>query len=181
LPTSLAGVQVTINGTAARLSYVSDSQINFLAPSNLAPGPANISVQTVLGTSSAYQAQVESVAPGIFFDTLSGYGAILIAGTASVTQVRPAVLGEFIEVYCTGLGPMPQVTATIGGVAVPVTYAGPTTFDGLQQVNLQIVAGTPGGTQNLVLSVNGIPTNTVKVQIASGAGSQSAAAFTGVR
>lgn len=165
-PVSSGGVRVRINGLTAQLVYLSDFQINFLAPAALTPGPAQVVVETALGVSPPFQVQVEAAVPGIFFDAASGYGAILIAGTSAVTQVRPARAGEYIEVYCTGLGTDPVVIATIAGIPVPVTFAGSTAIAGLQQVNLQIPPGLPAGAQNLTLTVNGAASNTVKVQIA---------------
>jgi uncharacterized protein (TIGR03437 family) len=165
-PSTHEDVRVTIGGQAAPLFYLTDFQVNFLAPANLVPGPAQVIVETPLGVSRPFQVQVDAVAPGIFFDAASGYGAILLSGTSSVTQVRAAAAGEFIEVYCTGLGASPTATATIGGVPATVTYAGPTFIPGLQQVNVQIPPGLSPGPQNLSLMVNGVPSNTVKVQIA---------------
>jgi uncharacterized protein (TIGR03437 family) len=166
-PDASGGVRVRINGITAQLVYLSDFQLNFLTPASLTPGPAQVVVETAVGASPPFQVQVDAAVPGIFFDAASGYGAILIAGTSSVTQVRPARAGEFIEVYCTGLGTEPAVTANIAGMPVTVTFAGATAIPGLQQVNIQIPPGLPSGAQNLALAVNGMASNTVKVQIAA--------------
>lgn len=170
-PTSLADVSVTIGGIPARMVFVSDTQLNFLAPNDLAPGPQPVVVQTPLGSTDPVTVAVEDRRPGIFFDAASGYGAILIAGTTSVTQVRPAPPGEAIEIYCTGLGLVvdrSMVTARIGGVEVEVLFAGPTFIPGLQQVNVRIPDGIPAGAQDLVLTVAGVESNTVKVGIGGG-------------
>jgi uncharacterized protein (TIGR03437 family) len=164
---TLLGVQVLIDGVAAPLSFVSDGQINFIAPVNLLPGPATLIVQTPYGASPGVTIQIAASAPGIFWDVPSGYGAILIAGTANVTQVSPARAGDFLEIYCTGLGPMPQAGVKIAGIEVEVTYAGPTHIQGLDQVNVKIPAGLTPGAQDLVLTINGLASNTVKVHIAS--------------
>ena len=44
LPTTLDGVTVYLGITAANLFYVSPTQINFLVPYNMKPGPLTISV-----------------------------------------------------------------------------------------------------------------------------------------
>jgi uncharacterized protein (TIGR03437 family) len=105
------------------------------------------------------------VSPGIFFDSATGYGAILIANTNSVTQVRPAGAGDFIEIYGTGFGAAP-VQVTIAGTPVEVTYSGlAPTFPGLFQINAKIPSGLPSGAQNLVVSQSGVASNQVKVQL----------------
>ena len=164
-PTVLGDVQVLVNGAAAQLSYVSDTQINFIVPANISPGTAQVIVSTPLGLTSATPFQVAATAPGVFYDTASGAGAVLIAGTGQPTAVRAAVAGDFLEVYTTGLGASPTAAATIAGVDAPVTYAGPTSITGLQQVNVRVPAGVPSGTQTLVLKVNGIQTNPVTIQV----------------
>jgi uncharacterized protein (TIGR03437 family) len=167
-PTNLLGVRVFLNGLPAALSFVSDGQINFIAPANLLPGTAVLVVQTPYGSSPPVPVQIAARAPGIFWDVPSGYGAILIAGTANWTQVSPARPNDFLEIYCTGLGNMPEASVKIAGISVEVTYAGPTWIQGLDQVNVKIPAGLPSGAQDLVMTVNGIMTNTVKVHIAAG-------------
>lgn len=89
--------------------------------------------------------------------------------------------------YCTGLGatqpavksgeaapssePLARVTttvtATVGGQAATVQFAGLAPgFVGLYQVNVQIPAGVaPGSSMPLVLSQNGVPSNTVTLAL----------------
>ena len=164
---------INVNGTAAEFLYASDTQVNFLAPANLSPGLADISVTTYAGTSASVKAQVDTYAPGIFFDSVSGYGAILISGTGDVTQVHPAAPGDYLEIYCTGLGALdangrtvtPQVT--IAGVGAAVLYSGLSSVVGLYQVNVQVPGGVASGKQVLSLSVGGVVSNVVGVQIAA--------------
>ena len=163
--TVLSGVSVSVNGTFAQLSYVSDSQINFIVPANISPGTAQVLVTTPIGISASTPVQIAATAPGVFYDTATGAGAVLIANTGLLTQTRPAATGDFLEIYATGLGATPTATATIAGMDVPVVYAGSTTIPGLQQVNVRVPAGIPSGTQDLVLKVNGIQANPVKIQL----------------
>ena len=60
-----------------------------------------------------------------------------------------------------------DVTCTIGGVSVPVEYAGPAPgFVGMDQVNLRLTKGLPSSDWNpLILSVDGRPANTVYIPI----------------
>ena len=156
-----------INGSPAPLVSVSDTQVNFLAPDNLVPDTAGLVVRTPLGTSDPAQVQVEAYAPGIFFEALTEYGAILNAGTAYTTQAQPAKPGGYIEIYCTGLGSLSvQPSVQAAGFDAPIVYSGVTSIPGLYQVNVQIPNGVPSGAQSLTLTINGVISNTVKVQIA---------------
>lgn len=176
--TKLANVTVTVNNELAKLLYVSDSQINFLAPADLAPGLASVIVTTGAGTSANLQVPVSSIDPGIFFDPATNFGAILNAGTAKTTQQHPALRGQYIEIYCTGLGAVhkdsaglmatvaqPQVS--IGNMQATVTFSGLAGLygGGLYQVNVQIPQGMPSGTQTLTLTIGGVTSNAVKVAI----------------
>ena len=63
---------------------------------------------------------------------------------------------------------MSNVPCTIGGISVPVEYAGPegSGVAGLDQVNIRLTSALKGlGLANLVLSVDGVPSNTVLVDI----------------
>jgi len=177
-PTELANVTVTVNNEPAKLLYVSDAQINFLAPADLAPGTATIAVTTGAGTSASLQVAVNPVQPGIFFNPATNFGAILDAGTAKSTEQHPAVRGQFIEIYCTGLGAVqknsdglmatvtqPQVF--IGNLPATVTFSGFAGLygGGLYQVDAQIPQGAPSGTQTLTLSIGRVTSNAVKVAI----------------
>ena len=67
LPTKLDGVSVTVNGEQGFVSYVSPTQINFLAPTDIATGPVEI-VMTNNGLASApTSATLASAAPVFFY------------------------------------------------------------------------------------------------------------------
>jgi uncharacterized protein (TIGR03437 family) len=168
-PDTLSGVEVRINGSPAQLVYVSERQINFLVPASLAPGSAEIVVSNSLGTSRPVTVEVHPALPGIFYDVVSGYGAILISGTAETTLTRPAAPGEFLEIYCTGLGGVDEdnrtalpVTVVIGSLRLTPAYAGLNpVFPGLYQVNVEVPPGL-AGEQTLTLEIDGRTSNPVK-------------------
>jgi uncharacterized protein (TIGR03437 family) len=166
-PSTLGGVSVMLNGTAAPLSFVSDTQVNFLTPDNLLPGMVDLTLANPAGSSTPLKAQVDAHAPGIFFDIATGFGAVLIAGTADLTQVHPAKPGDYLEVYCTGLGALngQTVQAALAGGNAPVVYSGQTPIPGLYQVDIQVPSGIAPGKQPLTLSVAGVVSNSVSVQI----------------
>ena len=58
------------------------------------------------------------------------------------------------------------VHVSIGGTDAQVWYAGVTPgYTGLYQVNVQIPDGTPAGAQPLVVTENGVDSNTVTVAV----------------
>ena len=155
LPTTLGDSRVTFNDIAAPLFFVSGGQINAQVSFELMTGAGTVTVQVKRGseTSAAQPIAIATVSPGIF--TLNqqgtGQGAILIANTpflAAPTGVlknsRPAQRGEFISIFCAGLGPVqPEVQSgdvapsteplartvslpmvNIAGIAADVTFSG---------------------------------------------------------
>jgi uncharacterized protein (TIGR03437 family) len=149
-PTTLANVQVLLNGKALPLLYVSDRQINFYVPPDASLGPGTIAVG-----STAASVTVAAVQPGIF------------AG---------AVVGDYIEIYCTGLGPTKlangfQQTASmpivfVGAVPVQPVYSGLAPgLPGVYQVNAQIPKGLTPGLQPVLISVNLSHSNEIQITV----------------
>ncbi len=170
-PDSLASVfgifssnQVTVTDSAgttraATALYSSASQINFMVPTGTVNGVAAVRV----GDQSA-NVPVQAFAPALF--SLNGMGTGVAAATAvrvtgAVQTVVPvfqcARLGcaavpidvsggpVYVSLYGTGIRHGSGVTASAGGLSVPVLYAGPAPgFPGLDQVNVQLVAELRG-------------------------------------
>jgi len=111
---------------------------------------AAISLACWFGTREALAFVTVTVQPGIFS------GAVLHAGTTVSALSTPVRAGDYIEIYCTGLGPtrlsggLSLTTATptvyIGATPVSAAFAGLAPgFVGLLQVNVQVPAGVPAG------------------------------------
>lgn len=166
-------ITVSVNGVLARLVSVTDNQINILVPQDLnATIPATVTVVTPAGQSEAAAVRVAPAAPGIFFDAATGLGAILVANTGLTTAQRPVAAGDFLEIYCTGLGVLrtdgttgftPQVT--VGGRPAELFYSGRTGVNGLYQVNVRVPNGVFSGLQDVQVTANGVASNTVKIQV----------------
>jgi uncharacterized protein (TIGR03437 family) len=190
LPMSLDQSSVVIGSWAAPYYFASPGQINVQIPWELAGQTGAAITATVAGVPSNIQAvRLVAFAPGIFSMNLSGsgQGAILISDTAQLAAPgTPVLRGKYISIYCTGLGPVTNQPATgapapssplsysvnvpavtIGGVAAGVTYSGlAPTLVGLYQVNAQVPAGvTPGDAVQVVMSLGGIPSNTVTIAV----------------
>jgi len=171
-------VQVLVNGLPARVFYANSGQVNFLVPQNVSGGSsAGLVIRNIAGSSDPILVPVSDVQPGIFFDAPTRYGAVVVAGTGSVTQVRPAQRGDVVEIYATGLGltsagsgglQFTRVTpeVTVGGVPAEVLYSGLAPgYPGLYQINARIPASTATGTQTLLLSAAGQPSNEVRIEV----------------
>ncbi|MGD0047522.1 MAG: LamG-like jellyroll fold domain-containing protein [Bryobacteraceae bacterium] len=166
LPLSLDRVSVTINGKPAYVEYISPTQINAIAPDDDTIGPVPVQVKTPQGTGYAGTALKQKLSPAFFVyqsGTTSYVAAVHLDGTLvgpTGPSSRPAVPGEFIEMYGTGFGatnpavptaqlvpqPAPLVlpaTVSIGGVNAVVQWAG-LVSSGLYQINVQIPNVAPG-------------------------------------
>ena len=114
LPTTLADTQVLVNGTAAPLFFVSPGQIN-LQLSNSLPGGGTADVQVVHPTtgqiSGGAELQLASAAPAMFTTNASGGGQIVAYNALDNvlnSNTNPVARGQYVVLYGTGLGPVPN-------------------------------------------------------------------------
>jgi uncharacterized protein (TIGR03437 family) len=178
LPTAIDGVGVTVNGEPAYISYVSPMQVNFLVPTDIAQGPAQIQLTNNGEISAAVAANVQSAAPAFYWFSGNKYivathanGAL--TGPASLISgvTTPAAAGETIVLYGNGFGPTSSaapngsaLTATlplavlpaitIGGVPAVVTFAG-LVGSGIYQVNVIVPGSLPTGDAAVVATASG--------------------------
>jgi uncharacterized protein (TIGR03437 family) len=174
--TALAGVEVTFNSVPGTLLYVSSTQIDVVVPYEVAGAATTSMIVTYQGAQSApLSQQVAAVA--------------LNQDYSFNTAASPAKQGSYISVYGTGGGQTnPQsfdgeisptgsllplaaqnVSATIGGKAAPVVFAGaaPGEVTGVVQFNIQVPTGVTGSALPIVVFVNGVSSQngpTVAVQ-----------------
>lgn len=181
LPTSLGGVQVTVNGQAAPLIYVTPGQIAFIVPQAISPffNVLNATVQVVNNNvkSNPVTVYTSLTAPGIFSaggNAIGGAAAQHASGTFPlVTSANPAKIGEGVVLYATGLGgvtpsvgdgapapssPLSSVNDTAdevdyGATKANLAFAGLTPgLAGLYQLNTSVATGTAAGNQPVNLS-----------------------------
>jgi uncharacterized protein (TIGR03437 family) len=121
LPTVLpgTGVRVLVGGFMANPYYVSPTQINFLVPPNLLPGPINIQVVIDGLAGPPTPVQLATAAPALF--QLDTQNAVATRADGSViTPASPAKPGDVVVLYATGLG---QTTPPIGYCELPTSAA----------------------------------------------------------
>jgi uncharacterized protein (TIGR03437 family) len=183
LPTVIDGVQVLLNARPAPLVYVDSSQINAVVPWEVR-GASSLTVQTLLNgvPSNLATVALADQAPGVFVVTHVSDGTV-------VSPSNPAVPGEYLTIYCAGLGNVSNQPATgaaargsdnlsttvilpevhIGSSPANVVFSGLTPgFVGLYQVNVQVPANAPHGNAiTVVLSSTGVVSNTVTVGVQS--------------
>jgi uncharacterized protein (TIGR03437 family) len=189
LPKTLAGASLQVGGYEVPLFYSSGGQINAQLPFELPPNSRpQLIVKGADFVTVPETITVAAARPGVFTTTQDGkgQGVIMDVNNRLVDASNPAKAGDVVVVYCTGLGttnpavrsgeaapasPLARVvtpvTVTIGGQPATVQYAGLTPgFAGLYQVNVQVPSGvTPGASVPLVISQDGVPSNTVALAI----------------
>jgi uncharacterized protein (TIGR03437 family) len=166
---NLSGATVSLNGADVHPFYASDTQVNFYIPAQTPLGANVVTVTAPSGLQASSTVNLVSAQPGIFS------GAVVHAGTTTSALTTPVHAGEYIEIYCTGLGPtrssgalsVTTVTPTIylGGTAVSPAYSGLSGFVGLYQVNVQIPEGLGPGTLPLTLVSGTAYSNEVKIAV----------------
>ena len=179
------------NRALAPQFMVSPGQVNYLVPGNLLPGAATVTVSTALFDGAFYTGtlQIANIAPAIFTADGSGTGPpaaqvlrvsngvtsfdpapFMVGtngtpGTAVPIRLSPSTDRLYLVLYGTGIQRhVGAVTAAIGGVSVPVLYAGAQgTLAGLDQINLGPLPQSLSGQSsvNLVITVDGMTANTV--------------------
>jgi len=173
LPTEVNGVGVTINGTAVPVSFVSNTQVNFLVPATLSPGTAQIQTTNNGLTSAALTVNVDPLAPAFFtlgVNAVSGNVYIaaehangtLIGPAATIKNATPAEPGETIMLFATGFGPTAasgEVLAVapaivIDGISADVSFAG-LVGPGLYQINVTVPSNVTLGQDVLVIGLSG--------------------------
>jgi uncharacterized protein (TIGR03437 family) len=175
VPEVLGGTEVWFGAWAAPILYASATQINAIVPWEVAgQAQVTVTVQYPAAGAASMNVPVTSAAPGIFtFDATGGGQALALNQDGTPNgPTNPAVAGSYLSVYFTGGGAANQpaidgsvpnaaqylnqnVTAMLGNVPVAVTYAGvaPGLVNGVDQLNIQLPAGTPSGALPLVITV----------------------------
>jgi uncharacterized protein (TIGR03437 family) len=174
LPITLNGTELFLGGLPMPLLYAGAGQVNALVPEGIAPNAAYPLV-VVRGNAQSVPVAltVTELQPGAYTVDTSGSGAGIVTNAltgALISAANPAHAGDYLVIYCTGLGALvgangetqpvdgaaapstviyhttANVNVTVGGVSTPALFAGLTpTFAGLYQVNVQVPNGVAPG------------------------------------
>jgi uncharacterized protein (TIGR03437 family) len=197
-PITLGNVQVTINGVAAPIYYVSPTQISAIVPYELTANIAQVQVITDGNPSNSVTMFTNETSVGVFSVPPGGlgYGAVLHQDGSLVSTASPAAIGETVSVFLTGLGAVSPgiadgaagpvstlskttntITADISGVAATITYSGlAPQLAGLYQVNLTVPSGLTKGDNFLDISGPDSETSEVLISISGTTAANSPAA-----
>jgi uncharacterized protein (TIGR03437 family) len=191
------GVTVTVKDSAqvsrpAMVYFVSASQVNFVVPTGTALGTASIAIHSPGAADVIVSAEMRAVVPTLFSADDSGTGAaaatavrVLIGRpdqfpipvfscSGSVCSTVPIALGVdtpiYLSLYGTGIrnrSAQANVTCTIGGISVPVLYAGPQLqYAGVDQVNVALTLNLRNlGEADVIVTVDGQASNAVRVNV----------------
>ncbi len=169
IPTLLGGACLTVNGEPVPLFLVSPSQINAQLPFD-AEGDATLVFRSPGGISNNLDINVLDTAPSVFRNGTAGPDTgiatvVRASNNMLATLANPVHRGDILVIYLTGLGrttlpieagvPAPvdpllsaavQPDVTLGGVALPVLYAGLTPgLVGVDQINVSVPSWVPTG------------------------------------
>ncbi len=165
-PTTLGETQVLLGGRKLPLQFSSDGQVNAIIPYNV---PIN-TMQPLIVVNGSTISQPESVTitaaqPSVFTLRQNGKGAGVIYGVRSnrspflITASDPALAGDILLIYATGLGSVSTVIAagdgavgvnrtqnpvgvTIGGRDAEVLFSGLAPgLPGVYQLNVRVPDG----------------------------------------
>ena len=162
LPTGLGGVQVLVNGAPTAIRYISPGQVNAVIPLDIDTGTASIQVVNSLGTSNTVSNYVGETQPGIFNSATSA-PAVFHGNNTIVSASNPAVVGEELAVYLTGLGTLDSsgnvtnpshVSVDFSGVTGAIDYAGiepgtPLAVGAGYLMNVTVPSGASSGLDSL--------------------------------
>jgi uncharacterized protein (TIGR03437 family) len=189
IPTMLGGLSFQYGALLIPLFYANSDQANGQVPWELA-GQTQASIRaTINGQTSAPQTvTLATYAPGLFAmnGQGTGQGAIVDLNGHLVDWANPAVPGNYVQIYGTGLGSVtnqPQTGAPapssplaetmamprvmIGGAPAEVQFSGLAPgFVGLYQINAKVPDGvTSGLAVPVVLTIGGVQSNTVTIAV----------------
>jgi minor extracellular serine protease Vpr len=174
LPLQLAGVTILVNGIPAPILYVAyangEDQISFQVPFETPTGPRAAEVQVLLHNFQVADVFTDSFTedPGIFMYDGAYAVAVLASNYELIGPNNPALPGDVIILYATGLGPVTVNVPTFISAGLyrpyPLAYtADPSQvliegepcvvyfsglapgFVGLYQINLRVPYDAPRG------------------------------------
>lgn len=191
LPMAIDQVNVSFDVPSAgisvpgHLTYVSPSLINVQVPWELVgQTTAQVKVSIDRTYSNVVALALADFAPGVY-ETAPGVAIAFDANYQFISTANPAVRGQNIVLYASGLGPVSNPpasgdpasstvlsqtaqtpTVTIGGSSAAVLFSGLAPgLTGIYQLNLTVPASITVGAQPVVVSVGGLFSKTSNITV----------------
>jgi len=185
-PTTLAGVQVLMNGTPSPLLYVGPNQIDLQVPFEIGWSNAlspQISVQVILPSGTLVMQFAESQSLGLFTNGGGPYAAALNQDGTVNSAANPAPAGSVVSLFGTGASVAGSADGALASAATPfsqewfqieaitgdgvgtnVLYAGaaPGLIDGVFQLNVQLPVWAANPFRLMLSSYAGFPLGNVE-------------------
>lgn len=176
---------ITVGGQSGGINVADGADfISATIPAGTPAGATSLTVTYLGQTSNAIPITI-----GVPVPQLSGVGVTISSSTAppafnpyypiyhnssqtQVTPTAPAALGEILQVSVTGLGPDVAPTATptltIGGQTAHIDQIQVNTGEGSETVYFTVPQSAPIGIDPVVVTVDGVPSNSVGIPVGSG-------------
>ncbi len=180
LPTALGESCLTVNGVPVPILFVSPTQVNAQMPFNV-EGNVTMILRTPGGVSDNFNLTVLPTGPGVFRSGTAGPltdlpTVVRIKNGQFVTLSNPVHREDTLTIFLTGLGrtlpaidagvpapgdpapvPLIEPEVTLGGVALPITFAGLAPGQvGVYQINVTVPGWVPlGMEQPLAIGAGG--------------------------
>ena len=151
----------TIEGTSVPVHSFSDGRLNIYIPDSIGTGPRSVVVSIDGRVIAAEDVSIVNANPGLFtVNGAAGAGeavALLASGMRYTLAPFPARQhSTFGRRALTGFRRGTPVTATVGGRADMVEYAGASgDFPGLDQINLRLPDNTNGSASVVLCTTDG--------------------------
>ena len=155
VPTNLGGVCITVDGVAARVLAVTETQVNFIVPELNRAGSLPVQVLSNCGRvaelkSDPQEVEIRSTSPEFFYGQVNPGGrsfvSVVDARTGQpLSAVRP---GQLVSIYGTGFGATnpPTFTGELPSGIARTADTASVTYDGrpLDDSNVLYAGVTPG-------------------------------------
>ena len=187
-PTTLCDMQVLVDDKPAAIVSASPGQFTVQFPVDAEPGPATLTLQqpSTAPLSFALSGRVEQAELAITLETHApGIFVVTHADSSAISMENPAIPGEILQLFATGLGPTNPpvgtgepgpssplaVTVTMPDVKIadmdaPVLAAGLTPFlVGTFGVAFTLPVDLAEGTHALTLEIGGQTSNAVMIPV----------------
>lgn len=168
---------VQLNGVPLPIFFSNGFQLNTAIPANATPGPASLTIRSPYGDTTV-NLDLADLAPGLFLIDANQSAAVLNQDSTLNSQSNPAIRGQAIILFVTGLGPVTAQSSGLSTTTNPATviingreltpfFTGLAPgYVGLYQINVSLPANLPPGlNQQVQIRTGGADSNAGYISI----------------